>query len=156
MGEASVSAKVGRSGSPPLLLLLLCASSSHSTSGAAAGAGGREGEAGMVRRRVGAGLLVWALRSSSRVVMRSPEAENRREKTTPESRSTKDTFGSAAVGAAVAAAVAVKERRWEGQGSGVCCSPRVRRGREAREDSDIQESLEWTLGSDPAWLVDMC
>jgi hypothetical protein len=59
---------------------------------------------GMIRR--GKGLLVQALRSSSRVVILSP-AKNRREKMTPESRSTKDIFGSAAVGAAVTMTVAV-------------------------------------------------
>lgn len=91
----------------------------------------------MVRRRDGDGPLVRALRSSSRVVMCSPEAENRQEKTTPESRSTIDIFGSAGVGAAVAGAVTVKSRCWEEQGLGVCCSPRVNRGRELREDSDV-------------------
>ena len=131
MGEASVSAKVGRSGWPLLLLLLWVSSSSSS------GAAG-EGEAGgIVKRRDGEGPLVRALCSSSRVVMRAPDAVNRREKTTPESRSTKDISGSEAVGAAVTAAVAVEERGWEEQGSGVCCSPRVKRGREVREDSDI-------------------
>jgi hypothetical protein len=42
--------------------------------------------------------------------MRSSGAKNRREKMTPESRSTKDIFGSAAVGVAVTVTVAVEAR----------------------------------------------
>jgi hypothetical protein len=69
--------------------------------------------------------------------MRSPDAENRREKTRPESWSKKDIFGSAAVGTAVTVTVTVEARRWEEQGSAACWSPGVKRGREVREDSDI-------------------
>lgn len=82
---------------------------------------------GMIRR--GKGLLVQALRSSSRVVILSP-AKNRREKMTPESRSTKDIFGSAAVGAAVTMTVAVEARCWEEQGWGAGCSACAKRGHE--------------------------
>jgi hypothetical protein len=131
MGEASVRVKVGRTGSSllQLQLLVLC------ESGALASVAGGEGEAGMVRRKVGHGLLR-ALRNSSCVAIRSPEAENRREKTTPESRSTKDNSSSSAVGAAAVAAVVVVVC-WDGQGSIEYCSPRARGGRELREGSKI-------------------
>jgi hypothetical protein len=94
MGEVGVDAKVGRSGFPPPPLLLLLCVLSVSCSGAG-----------------GEGPLVRALRISSRVVMRSPDAENRREKTTPESWSKKDIFGSAAVGTAVTVTVTVEAWR---------------------------------------------
>ena len=49
---------------------------------------------------------------------------------TPELQSTKDIFGSAAVGAAVTMTVAVEARCWEEQGWGAGCSPWAKRGHE--------------------------
>ena len=96
MGEGRVSAKPGR----PLLLLLL----------------------GMTRHRVGASTrcgLLW----NSCVVMRSPEAVKRLEKTTPESWSTKVAVDDDKL-------LLLLEASCERQGSGVWHDPRDKRGRE--------------------------
>jgi hypothetical protein len=83
MGVASVRVKVGNGTRSGSVISSLSAFDSA--------VGGGEDESGMIKRKVGHGSVL-VLRRSSWVVMGSPEDENRLEKTTPESPSTKESL----------------------------------------------------------------